>query len=145
MQAAKDQIPKDWVTARNHLLAMTALAMALGGGLVLVDPGLGSAVAVPLAWLVGQSTGAKFARLLGRQTRWDEALQLAALAAGLHVGVFLIGLALSMLGNIGNILPIRWGNLGLILTLTAVIGFAMTLGGLKLGATLALRRLSRRG
>ena len=139
------QAATDWAKTRNHLLAMTALAMALGGGLSLVDPGIGSAVAVPLAWLVGQSTGAKFAGLFGRQTQRGEALRLAALAAGLHVGVFLIGLGLSMLGNIGNILPIRWGNLGIILGLTAVIGFAVTLGGLKLGAMLALRQRARRG
>jgi len=139
------QAATDWAKTRNHLLAMTALAMVLGGGLTLIDPGISSAVALPLAWLVGQSTGAKFAGLSGRQTQRGEALRLAALAAGLHLGVFLIGLGLSMLGDIGNILPIRWGNLGIILALTAVIGFAATLGGVKLGALLALRQQARGG
>ena len=70
------QAATDWAKTRNHLLAMTALAMALGGGLSLVDPGIGSAVVVPMTWLVGQSTGAKFAGLSGRQTHWAEALRL---------------------------------------------------------------------
>lgn len=135
----------NWKKARNHYFAMTALAMVLGGLAALFDPALGSAVAVPLAFLAAQTAGAKFGELAGRAMSWDEAWRLSAIAAAVQVGVFLGGLGLVMATDPQPITNVRYDRIAGIVVVTGGITFLLTLGGLRFGVFLALRRAKRRG
>jgi hypothetical protein len=130
----------EWTAARNHYLAMAALAMALGTVVALVDPGIGSAVAVPLVFFAAQTAGAKFAGLAARHMTGAEALRLAGIAAALQVGLGLVALIVSLLAERQQITTIHYGTILILGAATAVISLLVTLAGLRFGTFVDLRR-----
>jgi hypothetical protein len=125
---------------RNHYLAMAALGLGLGGLVSLVDPGIASAVALPVAFFAAQSAGAKFATLAGRALTRAEALPLAGLAVLLQVSVGAAGIALSILTGSGQTVAIHYDMIALVLAAAALLSFLVTLAGLGFGARITLRR-----
>lgn len=141
--AQRVDMQSDWTVVRNHYLAMAALALFLGGLIALVDPGIGSAIAIPAAFFAAQSAGTKFAGLTGRALHRVEALRLAALGAVLQVGVGLAGIGLGMASASGSIVKIHYGAIAAILGAAAIITVLVTLAGLWFGARVVLRRARR--
>ena len=136
-------MPSEWTTARNHYLAMAALALALMAGVALFDPGIAPALALPAVFFTALSAGAKFATLTGRAMQRAEALRLATIASALQVAVGGLGIVLSMLAERQQIVTIHFSTILLILAATVVISLVVTLAGLRFGAFPEKRRLAR--
>lgn len=136
-------MPSEWITARNHYLAMAALALALMAGVALFDPGIAPAVALPAVFFAAVSAGAKFATLTGRAMQRAEALRLAAIASALQVAVGGLGILLTMLAERQQIVTIHFSTILLILAATVVISLVVTLAGLRFGAFTENRKLAR--
>jgi hypothetical protein len=136
-------MPVEWITARNHYLAMAALALALMSGVALFDPAIASAVALPTVFFTAVTAGAKFAALTGRAMQRNEALRLAAIASALQLAVGVLGILLAMLVERQQITTIHFDIILLILAVTVVISLVVTLAGLRFGAFTEKRRLAR--
>lgn len=134
----------EWRLARNHYLAMAALALALGGLIALVDPGIASAIALPGAFFAAQSAGSRFAGLAGRVLQRGEALRLSFIAAALQVVVGAAGIALGVAMASGQVVAIHFGTIAAILAAAAVLSVLVTWAGLHFGGIVTLRRASRK-
>ncbi|MBA3909790.1 MAG: hypothetical protein C0524_07840 [Rhodobacter sp.] len=143
VSAGEGGMQTDWQAARNHYLAMAALAVTLGGMVALFDPGVASAIALPAAFLAAVTAGAKFAALAGRAMQRGEALRLAGIASALQVGVGVVGMGLAIMAEQQQIVTIHSGTILAILAAAAGISFLVTLAGLRFGAIAELRRLAR--
>jgi hypothetical protein len=132
-----------WTTARNHYLAMAALAMALGGLISLVDPAIASAVALPAAFFSAQPAGARFARLSARAMTRGEALRLAMIAAALPIAAFIIGIGVVMATDPQPVTDVHYGNILGIILVTVLVMVPVTLAGLWFGARMVLSRQAK--
>ncbi|WP_309668353.1 ABZJ_00895 family protein [Tabrizicola sp.] len=133
-----------YTTARRSYLGSIALAAALGMLVALVVPDLATSVALPLAFIAAQIAGARFASLATRPMTMAEASRIAAMAAAIQVALFLVGLVFALLTEDQGVAAIHGGTIALIGMAAAVIGFLVTLAGLRFGAFLELRRKSRK-
>jgi hypothetical protein len=133
----------EWTAARNHYLAMAALAIVLGAVVTLVDPGIGSAVALPLAFFTAQTAGTKFAGLAARHMTGAEALRLSAIAVAVQVGLGLAALIVSLVAERQQITAIHYDTIAMLGAATVAITLLATLGGLRFGSLVELRRQAR--
>jgi predicted MFS family arabinose efflux permease len=133
------QMNQQWIDARNHYLAMAALGLFLCGLVALFDPGIASAVALPVAFFAAQSAGTKFARQSRRSMQKNEALRLSGIAAALQVAVGIGGIFLGIVTASGEVIAVHYGTILAVLTAAAVLTVAVTLVGLRFGAAVALR------